>query len=236
MLTIAICDDEPIHRELVKDALAKYQILNGLDYSTLEFPTAKALREAPFTYDILFLDVMLDNGEDGIALGRELKNRHNPAVFILVTSLATRYADGYFAQAIRYLEKPIDPEKFEEAMRAALTSLETQSVTVTLCTKTDCYTVRLDDLCYIETVKHRKRVYLQGTAMPFLDLWCGWDELLSILPKNQFHFIRRGCLVNLANIKALKEGFVVLSDNTELKLSAARRNELVRKYCAQEDA
>ena len=57
LLRIAVCDDEAIHRLIIRDKLDAYAISNDIDYELDEFTNSKELMKMENIYDILFLDV-----------------------------------------------------------------------------------------------------------------------------------------------------------------------------------
>ena len=78
LLKIAVCDDEAIHRLIIRDKLDKFAISNDVDYELDEFCTSEELLKIKNIYDILFLDVQLENGVNSIEIGKQLVE-HIPA-------------------------------------------------------------------------------------------------------------------------------------------------------------
>ena len=68
LLRIAVCDDEAIHRLIIRDKLDAYAISNDIDYELDEFTNSKELMKMENIYDILFLDVQLEDGMNGIEI------------------------------------------------------------------------------------------------------------------------------------------------------------------------
>ena len=54
LLRIAVCDDEAIHRLIIRDKLDAYAISNDIDYELDEFTNSKELMKMENIYDILF--------------------------------------------------------------------------------------------------------------------------------------------------------------------------------------
>ena len=112
LLRIAVCDDEAIHRLIIRDKLDAYAISNDIDYELDEFTNSKELMKMENIYDILFLDVQLEDGMNGIEVGKRLLQKGIDATIIITTSFEQYASEGYHLKAHRYLIKPIEmPQK-----------------------------------------------------------------------------------------------------------------------------
>ena len=67
LLKIAVCDDEAIHRLIIRDKLDKFMI-SMMIMSWMNFVHQRNLLKIKNIYDILFLDVQLENGVNSIEL------------------------------------------------------------------------------------------------------------------------------------------------------------------------
>lgn len=116
LLRIAVCDDEAIHRLIIRDKLDAYAISNDIDYELDEFTNSKELMKMENIYDILFLDVQLEDGMNGIEVGKRLLQKGIDATIIITTSFEQYASEGYHLKAHRYLIKPIQQSNFNEAI------------------------------------------------------------------------------------------------------------------------
>jgi two-component system, LytTR family, response regulator len=116
-----VVDDEPHARDNVRALLAgepRWQVLGACD-------TADALRDAIAAEvpEVVFLDVRLP-GSDGVALARELQQLC-PRPLVVFTTAYDGYAVSAFElQAIDYLLKPFDDQRFQVALRRVEQALE----------------------------------------------------------------------------------------------------------------
>jgi DNA-binding LytR/AlgR family response regulator len=209
MLKIALCDDEPVFKKIIEELLVNASIKYNEDCAFEYFPSSTALLEAPFNYDILFLDIRLEENRDGIAVGKRLREKGNTAVFILVTSLSDRYREGYQAGVHRYLEKPIKPEEFEEALISAVKYLKTAPRKIEIKFKTYSDIVKVEDIIYIESF-NRKRYLHTGTAK-YTTLET-LDSFFIRLPAGQFYYPQKCYLINFAHVVSTSKSEVKMSD------------------------
>ena len=119
-LRVLIVDDEPIAREGVRVQLLKYAdvIISGEAANGLE--AAAAIRE--LVPDIVFLDVQMP-GMSGFEVLEALGTRNLPAI-VLVTAYDKYALQAFEINAIDYLLKPFDAERFARAFERARRELE----------------------------------------------------------------------------------------------------------------
>ncbi len=209
MIKIAICDDEPVFEKAIKELLISASIKYNEEYKSSYFPSATTLLEAPFDYDILFLDIKLEDGKDGITIGKQLRDNGNTALFILVTSMMDRYREGYKAGVHRYLEKPINPEEFEEALVSAVKCLKTSPQRIDIKFKTHSDIVNIDDIIYIESYNRKRYVHTDAAKYATLE---PLDSLSRRLPAEQFYYPQKFYLINFAHVVATSMSEVTMSN------------------------
>ena len=116
-LRVAIVDDEPLARTVVREFLSAYPDVHVVAECANGFEAVKAVTEmAP---DLIFLDVQMPrlSGFEVV----ELIGRHVPVIF---TTAYDQYALRAFeVHAVDYLLKPFSEERFAEALSRARTRL-----------------------------------------------------------------------------------------------------------------
>ncbi len=211
MLKIAICDDEVTAQEQTRRILVGFGIKHNQELDIISFSTGEELLNAPFNYDILFLDIRLEAGYDGIHIGQQLRERNNSAIFILSTMVKDRHRDGYKAGVHRYLEKPFKQDEFEEAMLSAVRTLYHAPQKIDIHFKTETRLINIEDIIYIESYNRKRYVYLKDETLATLETI---DSFEKRLPKGLFYHPQKSFLVNL--------GHVMKSNRTELTMEDGR--------------
>lgn len=109
-----IIDDEPLAREAMEMLVEENKELQLLDKFNNAASAARFMEE--HSVDLVFLDIQMP-GITGIEFARTISRR----TLIIFTTAYTEYAlDSYEVDAIDYLVKPIEPERFEKAVQKAL--------------------------------------------------------------------------------------------------------------------
>ena len=116
-----IVDDEYPAREEVRYQLEQYDNIRIVgEAATVEeaFSLVKAL-----DYELVFLDINFPTS-NGIDLGLEIRKLQNPPKIIYITAYEEYAVKAFDVNAIDYILKPIDPDKFNRAIERVVHALE----------------------------------------------------------------------------------------------------------------
>ena len=206
---IAICDDEPLHIEKIRNIL--------LDEETETYTSPTVLLNTIFSgkrYDVLFLDIMMPE-IDGISLARELRELDEDMLIVFITSKIEFMQTGYEVKAFRYLLKDqIDtglPKIWKDIEKELLDRADTY-FTYEFERKTYRYPCR--DILYLES--NLRRIILH-TNRDTATLYGKLDDLAIKYP--MFVRIHKSFLVNRRHIRSISAGMVVLSNGDVLPIS-----------------
>lgn len=119
MIKIAICDDEPVMCERLRQMVSSKLELWNVPYKITCRGNGAALLFSPPDYDMIFLDIQMP-GPDGVQLAKRLRQQGFGGVLIFVTVLAERMLDAFEVEAMDYLCKPVDEDRLERALRRSL--------------------------------------------------------------------------------------------------------------------
>ena len=109
-----IIDDEPLAREAIEILVKDTSQLNLLGMFNNALAASKFMEENPV--DLIFLDIQMP-GITGIEFARNISKR---SLVIFTTAYSEYAVDSYEVDAIDYLIKPIDPERFHKAVNKAI--------------------------------------------------------------------------------------------------------------------
>jgi two-component system LytT family response regulator len=119
-LSVVVVDDEPLGRRGIISRLAKRDDAEVVAECANGREAVDAIRR--HSPDLVFLDVQMP-GIDGFGVIRELAPAEIPAV-IFVTAYDQHAVRAFDVHALDYLLKPIDDERFREAVDRARASIE----------------------------------------------------------------------------------------------------------------
>jgi two-component system, LytTR family, response regulator len=201
-----------------------------------DVPAARTAIET-LTPDLLLLDVRLP-GADGLTLLEALPAERRPAV-IIVTAF-DRYAVPAFAhEAVDYLLKPIDPQRFRSAVARARRRLARREhagagadgaplTRLLVRERARAFFVKVDEVDWFEAGGNYVRVHV-GRATHRIRLPLA--QLEARLDRRAFRRISRSRIVRLDGIRELQpwfhgDGLVILTSGAKLRLSRRFRDRL----------
>ncbi len=227
LLKIAVCDDEEIHRLIICDKLDTFAIYNDVDYELDEFCSSVELLGIKNQYDILFLDVQLENGVNSIEIGKQLVKDGLDTTIILTTSFEQYAAEGYHLHAHRYLLKPIRQDKFNEAILSSIDQFKRKNSKIMFKSGyEDCF-VSIKNIIYIESYHRKRTIY---TKERIYETGVSLNELLALLPAEQFEMPQKSYIVNLDYVTSITKTKVILNYATEIKLARDRMSTFNFKF------
>ncbi len=226
-----IVDDEPIARlgmRRLADGRSDLEVVASLESAE----EAGEFLEGHPEVDLVFLDIQMP-GISGIEFAR-----HIPAgTLVVFTTAYSEYAlDSYEVEAVDYLMKPIDPQRFARAIdkAAAYHRMLAEAVPEPAEAKAaaDCIIVRADrrfvrlhpaEIRYVEGLKDYVIVHLEErrvvTRMTI-------KELSDLLPPGMFLRVSRSFVVNRRFVDAFDNRDVVVA-GTEIAIGATYRDAVL---------
>lgn len=213
MLTCIAVDDEPLALELMETYISQVPGLELMETFSDAISAWGFIQKN--AVDLVFLDIQMPD-ITGIQLARSL-NKHQP--LIVFTTAYSKYAvDGFNVNAIDYLLKPFDFNRFLEAVNKVkeYKSLHDGSVTTTdesaIFVKSDYKNIRINtkDILYIEGFDDYIRIHLDSDKSIFTLM--SLKSVMEKLPKNDFIRVHRSYIVPINKIQRISNQHILLAD------------------------
>ena len=233
MIRIAVCDDE----KTILDEISGY-IKNYSEKGTSEklevfcFESASELLnvlEDGKSFDVFVLDVYI-GGEMGTALARNIRKLGIECPIIFATTSVEHAPQGYETAALRYLIKPINPQKFYEALEAALAQAKKMSNrSLKFKTENGVENVSVNQIICTDAHAHYQYITLRdGTK---IRVRATVTELFATLSKYA-GFIRIGSayIINLRHVKNVSSKEVSLYDNVKIQIPRGKYTEIKEAF------
>lgn len=225
-----IVDDEPIARLGMKrlaDGRPDLEVLACLESAG----EAGTFLEVHPEVDLVFLDIQMP-GISGIEFARHIPAR---TLVVFTTAYAEYALDSYEVEAVDYLMKPIDPQRFARAvdkaaaylrlLAAAPVPAEARAAADCIIVKADRRYVRLDpaQIRYVEGLKDYVIVHLEGRRVVTR---IKIKDLTDLLPAGMFLRVSRSYVVNRRFVEAFDNRDVVVA-GTEIAIGATYREAVL---------
>ena len=142
---IAVCDDEQI---FVDDVVKKLKEQSE-QCEISEYISGEELLNSSLEFDMIFLDIEM-TGINGINAAFTLRERGFDGMIIFLTSHTEFMPDAFKVKAFRFLDKPLDSEKFNEAFSEAKKEImNTEHILLSDRSGKTVY-LKLTDIVYLE--------------------------------------------------------------------------------------
>ncbi|MGG1876713.1 LytTR family DNA-binding domain-containing protein [Paenibacillus cisolokensis] len=239
MYRVAICDDDELQRERVKEMLLTLSMKSGIEFEMVAFPSGESLiahyndQGAPF--HILILDIEM-GGVNGIQTARklrEMKQHHEQIVFL--TSYAEYMLESFDVVTFQYLIKPIEPEVFEAKMLKLCQYFEERDQDILIIRSAyEEIVLWQKDIIAIEAVKS----LTVKSRLKFTTVQAVYDgrglisTYASALKDSRFLQIHRSILINLLHVHKFSGNKVVMSNGMELPIGRSKVKE-VKDACTK---
>ena len=224
---IAVCDDEPTDRQQTTELAREIMAGEGLSCTLSGYESAADLLAAiqgGAQFHILLLDVIMD-GLDGMGLAAALRTLGDSAAIIFISSNREMALQGYEVSAARYLAKPVQRPKLQEALLYCYKAF-CECREILLPTEKGQSRLSPADIIYAEPWERGAR--LQLTSGP-IETSIRISELAAMLPERSFTFCHRTILVNLAFVRHLRSREIELADGRTLPVSKYRVPDLKKR-------
>lgn len=208
-----IVDDEPIARKGIKKLVEQIPQLQLIDCFNNAESASDFIQSA--TVDLIFLDIQMP-GINGIDFARTIPKQ----TLIIFTTAYSEYAlDSYEVDAIDYLVKPIDKNRFTKAVDKAidyhslLIAEETEQIEnieeefIFIKSERRYFKVNLKDILFIEGLKDYVIIQLEEQR---LITRMNLRTIHELLPKSIFLRVNKSYIVNTKQINSFDNNDIFL--------------------------
>lgn len=237
MIRIAICDDNSLQRDLLRDTLNDYFGRTGLSAALEEFSDGSELLNCVRDngrYDIYILDLIMP-GVNGMEAATTLRMLHDEGIIIFVTATVDYALASYDVNAFYYLLKPLDRNKLFAVLDRATAQLQKSGEQfIVVRTHDGDVRVSLNDLQYV-SLKNRALHYhlVRGDDVDGLVIRVPFREAVAqVLRDNRFVLCGISMVVNLTCIDQMDCESVLLRDGTMLYPSKSACTALKKEWVA----
>ena len=218
IIKCAIVDDEPLAVELLASYVKKIPFLELDGKYSNATDALHGIAEQPV--DLLFLDIQMPE-LNGLELSKMLPDNTR----IVFTTAFNQYAvDGFRANALDYLLKPISYADFLEACNKAMQwfqliqqqndtrpANDEEPKSIFVKSEYKLLQINLDDIRYIEGLKDYVKIYTEQSPHPILSLM-NMKAIEQMLPASRFIRVHRSFIVQKSKIREIERNRIVFGD------------------------
>lgn len=223
MLTIGICDDEPIICDMLAEQVSKCMEKLDRCHKIQCFHSAIELRQTSLDFDIILLDIQMP-GISGIDFAKSLREQGSESSLIFITALKERVFDVFELEAVDYLCKPVKEERLMQALeRGANKKRDGNEPCLFIQTMNWCKAVRSSTIYYGEIIDRKMYLY---TTKGVIEYYGKMEEAAKQLD-SRFVKCHRSYLVNLDYLREYADGQILLENGSRIPVSRLRHREVM---------
>ena len=225
-MNIAICDDEEIYVKRIEEGISRYSNLTKHKCDVTCFNSGKdfiALGESIIKYDLIFLDVRMENG-DGLEVARHIRKYSESMLIVFVSAFVDYSVQGYHFNALRYILKDkMMTKAIEESLDAAVSRIGYEGILIEEAFDEGKVTFAVSNLLYIESIKHWLYFHIcDGDDVKEYKVYRTMKSIEDKYIPFKFLEVRKGFLVNMKNVKDVVRCELILINGETIIIPKAK--------------
>ncbi len=230
MITCIAIDDEPLALQLLSDYALRTEGLNLLKTFTNPLDALKYLKN--YAVDLLLLDIQMPD-ISGINFYKAVEQY---SMVIFTTAYGEYAVEGFNVQAVDYLLKPIEYDRFLIAINKAIDfknylHLDAKSNEKCIHVRSEYSLIKIvvKEIEYIESFDDFIKIHL-SEKKPVITL-LSLKAIQEMLPYEQFMRIHRSYIIPLNQVRSVRHNRIMLQ-NIELPMGIRYREEFMMWFKA----
>lgn len=228
-MNIAICDDEALFRKILYENLTKYSVDFGYNFNIYEYSDGSDLLCTEIVFDLIFMDYQMKsiNGMDTMS---SIRKRKDKTKVIFISSYKDIVFESMKVNTFRFLVKPLDKEKFYEALNSEIKEIsEIIKIVVKDIENQKNVTIMESEIIYIQADNIYSTVITENAVYKYSG---SIKELLENLKGDFFYRTNRSYIVNFNFISNFNNKEITLSNGHKALISKLKLKDFKNRYFA----
>jgi len=235
MINCIALDDEPLALEVIKTFCKKIPYINLSHTFTQVSLAQKHIRKFPV--DLIFLDIEMPD-INGFEFYQSIEQK---TMVIFITAYCNYGVEGFNINAVDYLLKPVEVERFKIACAKAKDFfeysnpnyyLDNSKIQNCLYVRSDYALVKIpyDTIRYLETMDDYIKIHTSEnrTVLTLMSM----KKMLEKLPKNEFLRVHRSFIVSLSKISSIR-GKIIFLEGINIPIGISYKKEVETVYSSK---
>ena len=222
------CVLEDCNRDL-NQIISCIQADNNLNdqLSITSYTSASQIDLTTDIFDILLLDIDLPD-KSGIDFANDYIKIYPNIKIIFISSYNELVFDSFKVHPYNFIRKENIDIELNDTLLELLDLLKMHKKEIVLNNKDNTTIIQQSDIIYIESFKHYCYIYTKRTTEPY-KIRTNMRQILEDL-NFCFYRINRSYIINLNEIKQIKNGRVILKNNMEVTLQRGQIKKFQNTY------
>ncbi len=232
MLKVGVCDDEKLIAGQLEELLFNLCHREHIPIDIDVFYSGHSLEEEisrGTKYDILYLDIQMENG-DGISAAKAIRKVDDNVIFIFVSGYDKYMIELFQLDVFAFVRKPVDSIEFEKLFLQVNKRISNRKFYYAFRYKSEEYKIPCNEILYFESSGRKVKIYLRNKEANEFN--GKLSDVMDRLTNGKIPFLRihQSYLVNYHLIKSRTRSEVTLVDGRKLPISEDRQKEFSKQY------
>ncbi len=232
MLKVGVCDDEKLIAGQLEDLLLNLCNREHIPIELDVFYSGHSLEEEisrGTKYDILYLDIQMENG-DGISAAKTIRKVDDNVILIFVSGYDKYMIELFRIDVFAFVKKPVNIPEFEKLFLEATQKINNRKYYYAFRYKSEQYKIPCNEILYFESSGRKIKIYLRNKEVNEFN--GKLSDVMESLACGKIPFLRihQSYLVNYHLIRSRTRSEVTLVDGRKLPISEDRQKEFNRQY------
>lgn len=224
-MTIAICEDLPVDRAALCQALHNFALVKNICMKISEYTDGSELLnesiEVLADFELFFFDIYMPQS-NGMEIAKLLRSRGVSAPFIFLTSSSDFAVESYDVAALSYLVKPIRVDKLQAAMERFLQRYRSRSIFL------DDQLLVLDDIVFVESLL--KNIFIHFKDGTTVKARYKLNDIESRLTSRRFLRCHQSYIINLDYVKRIENESFLTTLHQSVLIRKRNFTEICKAY------
>ncbi len=231
MLKIAICDDERSSIETLSKLLSQYASKNNIEMDIQSYEKGEELLNSDInSYDILFLDVNMQDGRNGIEIAKKIRLRNKKVLMIYVSGYIQYAPEGYSVKAFAYILKNDLLKLFETVMDDAMAEIKYIDYSYDFNIDGEYISLPLTNIEYVESFDKTIEIHTINHPVNTYILKIKLSDFYDVVQNKGFLQIHKSYVINVRYTKSIKSYTATLMSDIRLPVGQKRWKEVLDRY------
>ncbi len=179
------------------------------------------------TFDLLFLDIMLPSGQNGMEVAERIRLKDEHTIIIFLSSNVEYIADGYDVDALNFLLKPIRYPKIKKCLDKAYDILTNKNKFAYLLKNKNMETlISYHDILYFTNISQHMEIHTKQNT------YKEWKRLSNVEHELPLEFVRchRSFIINIGAVRSIHPKSIILINNETIPIGESYLTQVKEKW------
>lgn len=228
MVNISIIDDEKEMQYLLTEYINKFSKENEVEFMIRYYDDGLAFLEDRQSSDIVLMDIEMPH-INGMKVAEKMREVDSEVALIFITN-STRYAiKGYSVDAIDYILKPVQYQRFSSVIKKTLRIIgQNLGAEVFIKTTNGVRKIYMASIYYVKVSGHLLKYY---TKQGVIETWGALKDVEKQLSDANFIRCNHNSIVNLKYVLQFDKDTIVMEGiEDKLSISETKKKEFIKRF------